>query len=334
MTSFKLPISVVIPTRNSMSLLPGHIEMMSRWLDIVEEVVVVDSESSDGSVEFLQSKLHHSRVRILKHPPGLYQSWNHGIAGIGARYTYISAVGDGISREGLIHLVEVAEKHRSDVVISPPKFIHESGAEKKRRRGWPVHTIIKYGRLEEPASFEGVLLFLLVVGLIPHAILGSSSSNLYRTATIQRYPFPVNFGHHGDGAWAVGNSLRIRLSVTPREVSHFRHHRRSYALPHRSPDLELQMIDLAMAQFQTEVENHPELCDEAARWNMEHLLTRFKEAKSWRTAWRKHRARSRFWMFDPRALRAKIHQSSTQRECDLLIEALIGSRRGAEGEEN
>lgn len=308
-----------------MSLLPGHLEMMSHWLDLVEEVLVVDSESSDGSMEFLQSRLRHSRVRILKHPPGLYQSWNHGIAGSEARYTYISAVGDGISREGLIHLVEVAEKHRSDVVISPPKFIHESGAEKKRRRGWPVHTIIKYGRLEEPASFEGVLLFLLVVGFIPHAILGSSSSNLYRTATIQRYPFPVNFGHHGDGAWAAGNSLRIRLSVTPREVSYFRHHRRSYALPHRSPELELQMIDLAVAQLESEVEDRPELKIEGARWDMERLLIRFKEAKWWRSEWRRHRSRSRSWILNPRAWQAKRQQESAQRECDQLIEKLINS---------
>lgn len=328
MPSLNLPISVVIPTRNSMALLPVHVETMRPWLDQVEEVIVVDSESSDGTVEFLQRSRLHPRVKFLNHPPGLYESWNHAIKECGARYTYISAVGDGISRNGLIHLVEVAEDQGSDVVISPPKFVHASGAQKKRRRGWPVHTIIKHAGFEEPASLEGMLLFLLVVGLIPHAILGSSSSNLYRTSTIQRYPFPVNFGHHGDGAWAVGHALNIRLSVTPREISHFRLHRHTYTLPYRVPELELHMIELARSHLQSEIDVRPDLKIEVARWDAEHLLTQFNVAKYWRTELRKHRARSRFWMFNPQAVWAKIRQSATQRECDRLMECLIVPRSG------
>ncbi|MEQ1838980.1 MAG: glycosyltransferase [Verrucomicrobiales bacterium] len=333
MSELNLPISVVIPTRNSMALLPAHVEMMRPWLDRVEEVIVVDSESTDGTVEFLQRSRLHPRVKFLSHPPGLYESWNHAIAESGARYTYISAVGDGISRNGLIHLVEVAEDQSSDVVISPPKFVHESGVQKKRRRGWPVHTIIKHARLEEPASFEGVLLFLLVVGLIPHAILGSSSSNLYRTSTIQRYPFPVNFGHHGDGAWAAGYALNIRLGVTPREVSHFRLHRHSYTLPYREPELELHMIELALAHLRSEIDARPDFKIEVARWDAERFLTQFKEAKYWRTELRKHRARSRFWMFNPQAVWAKIRQSATQRECDRLMESLMVPRNGRDQEQ-
>jgi len=306
-----------------MALLPGHVEMMRQWLDLVEEVIVVDSESSDGTVEYLRSGQLHPKVKFLSHPPGLYQSWNYGISEGRGRYTYISAVGDGITRDGLIHLAEVAEKHCSDVVISPPKFIQESGAQKKRRRGWPVHMIIESARLDEPASFEGVQLFLLVVGLIPHAILGCSSSNLYRTVALQRYPFPVTFGHHGDGAWAAGNSLNIRLSVTPHEVSHFRLHRRSYTLPYRVPELEMHMFELALAHLQTESDARPDLKIEVAGWDAENLLTQFKEAKYWRTELRKIRARSRFWMFNPQALWAKVRQSATQRECDRLMERLI-----------
>jgi glycosyltransferase involved in cell wall biosynthesis len=308
-----------------MALLPIHTEMMGQWIDLIEEVIVVDSDSTDGSVDFLRHNLADSKLRFLNHPPGLYESWNYGIAEVQTRYTYISCVGDGISREGLVHLAEVADELRSDVVISPPAFIHESGKRKKRRRGWPVHTIISHTRLEEPVSFEGVLLFLIVVGLIPHAILGSSSSNLYRTFALQGHPFPTSFGHHGDGAWAVGNSLRIRLGVTPREVSYFRLHRRTYALPHRAPELEEQMVELAIAQLDIELLKRPELKTEATKLDMEKLLTRFREAKRWRTEWRKHRARSRVWMFNPRALLAKFRQSSTQRECDRLLKRLITS---------
>src|SRR5580704_1102433 len=104
------PISVLVPTRNCAQLLPRHLESMAGWLDLVEEVVVVDSFSEDGTLEMIKSRLRHPRLRILSHPPGLYQSWNHGIRHLTAKYCYISTVGDTISREGLEHLTEGAEK--------------------------------------------------------------------------------------------------------------------------------------------------------------------------------------------------------------------------------
>jgi glycosyltransferase involved in cell wall biosynthesis len=45
-----LPLGVVIPTKNSMPYLPSHLEAMREWQDLAEEIVVVDSFSTDGSV--------------------------------------------------------------------------------------------------------------------------------------------------------------------------------------------------------------------------------------------------------------------------------------------
>src|SRR5207248_6943191 len=51
--AMRLPIGVVVPTRNSASLAPEHLETMRPWLDQVEQVVVVDSFSKDGTVQLL-----------------------------------------------------------------------------------------------------------------------------------------------------------------------------------------------------------------------------------------------------------------------------------------
>src|SRR5437667_48674 len=59
-----------------MAYLPRHLESMKEWLPLVEEVVVVDSESTDGTVEFLKKHLGPQSPRFFTHPPGLYQSWN------------------------------------------------------------------------------------------------------------------------------------------------------------------------------------------------------------------------------------------------------------------
>ncbi|MDB6110758.1 MAG: hypothetical protein JWR69_2508, partial [Pedosphaera sp.] len=120
-------IGVLIPTRNCASLLPGHVQSLEPWLDLAAEVVVVDSESTDGTVEFLQKHLRHPNVRFLPHPRGLYQSWNFGIRNLHPKYTYISTVGDSITRDGLMHLHQVAEEFQCDVAVSKPDFLDAEG---------------------------------------------------------------------------------------------------------------------------------------------------------------------------------------------------------------
>src|SRR5579871_4067780 len=103
-----LPLGVVIPVKNSRPALPDHVAGLREWLAEAEQVVVVDSESTDGTVEYLREHLQHPRLTFTSHPPGLYASWNHGIAQIQSRYVYLATAGDTITRKGLGRLVETA----------------------------------------------------------------------------------------------------------------------------------------------------------------------------------------------------------------------------------
>ncbi len=222
-----LPISVLVPTRNSMSLLPKHIEAMRSWIDLAEEVVAIDSESKDGTFEFLQRELKHADARVLTHPPGLYQSWNFGIAQCRGRYTYISTVGETISREGIEKLFAAAEEFHADVVISPPRMVRMSGEEK--RKIWPIHSLIAELRLHTAVAFEREVVRLFAVTNLLRGILGSSASNLYRTEVLQRFPFRTDFGTAGDLAWGLEHAAEIRLAVVPETFSTFVFHPKSYA---------------------------------------------------------------------------------------------------------
>ena len=62
------------------------------------------------------------------------------------------------------------------------------------------------------------------------AILGSSASNLYRTQCLKERPFPTDFGTSGDGGWGILNAFDVKIAVTPRCFSTFRHHQKAYAL--------------------------------------------------------------------------------------------------------
>jgi glycosyltransferase involved in cell wall biosynthesis len=115
-----LPIGVVIPTRNSMKFLPAHLAALKGWIEQAREVICVDSFSTDGTLEMLKAELHHPRLKILSHPPGLYESWNFAVKQVTSAYIYIATAGDGITLQGLRHLVETAERFQTDLVLSPP----------------------------------------------------------------------------------------------------------------------------------------------------------------------------------------------------------------------
>ena len=135
---------------------------MREWVHEAQEVVVVDSFSKDGTLELAKSGLRHPNLRILQHPPGLYQSWNHGIQHIKAEYCYISTVGDSITLAGLRHLAQVIETHRCDVVVSKPDFIDVQGQPIRPSR-WPVDDLVHSLRLAQPAVLKGAGLFLFTL---------------------------------------------------------------------------------------------------------------------------------------------------------------------------
>ena len=209
-----------------MAYLPRHLESMKEWLPLVEEGVVVDSESNDGTVEFLKKHLGLQSARFFAHPPGLYQSWNFGIAQCTGKYIYLSTVGDSITRTGLQCLVDTAEAFDCDVVISPPRIVDEQGREVIRR--WPIFDLIKALRLASPVTLNGpdTLLFALIS--LHQAILGSSASNLYRTDCLKRAPFPTDFGRGGDVAWGLRYAAETKLGIVPKVFSTFLLHPKLY----------------------------------------------------------------------------------------------------------
>lgn len=228
-----LPIGVVMPTLNARPQLPAHLAQMWTWSDLVEEIVVVDSQSEDGTGEYLRMQLDHPCTRHFSQPRGLYQAWNYGVAQLQGKYTYISTAGDSITREGLEHLVETAERFNADVVVSPPRFVLEPGEQMPFER-WPIQeTIAQLGLaspalLPRPAAFFYAAYHAVEQGL--RGLLGSSASNLYRTTTLQQRPFPTDCGHSGDAFWAVRNTLQVALAVTPRECSTFLVHPKTWNL--------------------------------------------------------------------------------------------------------
>ena len=237
------PITAVLPIFNCRERLARHLESVKRWAPQVEELVVVDSGSSDGSLELAREILGGERARFLHNPPGLYQSWNAGIASATAEWCYISTVEDPITPEGLTHLLEIARRHGADVVVSPPEMRSEDGSQPVEQK-MPSNLLadsFRFAGLEDRLLSRGESIALLC-GTLPHGLLGSSASNLYRTAFLQAHPFPTDVGHCGDTAWGVTVAPIAKVAFTPRECARFYCQTKHSEMSRKSQLLQFQIL--------------------------------------------------------------------------------------------
>jgi glycosyltransferase involved in cell wall biosynthesis len=328
-----LPLAVLLPTRNAMAFLPGHLEMMRKWLDLVEEIVVVDS-SSDDSLAYLEKELSGLNVRFMRHPAGLYQSWNSGIGLIRSRYVYISTVGDSIHQSGLKHLVEVAEQKACDVVVSPPDLLTETGRSFEGLK-WPVHHIISFLEPRDTVCFEGFSLFLMAMSFLPAAILGSSASNIFRTKTLQERPFPTGFGTMGDSAWCAENAFAIRLGISPLPSSCFVHHPKTYPLSEYAVDNpHAKLFRHALFVLNRAADESPEIKKLAESLCLPQGLRSRIDFDHWRARLNRSRQGMVPWYLKPLAWDARIKRNTAAKRCWELTNntmSLNGHRKLADG---
>ena len=196
---------------------------MRHWLDLVEEVVVVDSFSTDATLEVLRANLPHPRVTWLQHPPGLYDCWNHGIAKLRTKYAYIACVGDHISREGLEALFHAAESLCAEVVLSKPRFRNPRG-QLQPDIHWPIDDVISRLKISEARRMDKLEVVLFAITNLTAALTGSCASDLFRTDVLQRHPFPNDFGTTGDGPWGIRRAADLVWAVMPQRFSTFLQH--------------------------------------------------------------------------------------------------------------
>jgi hypothetical protein len=318
-----LPISILIPTRDCGALLPGHLQSLMGWIDLAEEVVVVDSDSKDNTVELIRRGLAHPRIAFLSHPPGLYQSWNFGIQNARAKYLYIASVGDSISREGIQHLFEVAETLQSDVVISKPKFIDEGGAALPDDE-WPIDEMVGGLKITRPQLLTVREQFLFATVHTWGAILGSSASDLYRADCLKQRPFSSGYGTSGDGAWGIENMFDVKIGVTPERFSTFRQHPKAYALADYHVDsLALKLFRLAQDVVARQRPGNPALPEilESVQWTeLEPALAMAGLAQD---ELEKLRRRKTPWFLQPAAWRARLARDQARRKINQITRQVL-----------
>lgn len=216
----KLPVSIISPVRNCIGEMPAHAEHLRGLSRVAREIIIVDSDSSDGTMEFLKDALGSIDAVFLNHPPGLYPSWNHGISHASQPYLTVATVGDPLPPASLEKLHHTLESNSADVVISAPVLLNPDGSRSTSQ--WPIHQLIEACGLAEPRAVSQATWLALTLGFFPKSPLASSAGNLYRTAVFQNNLFPTHCGHRGDVIWAITSARKARWMIDPTVESCFK----------------------------------------------------------------------------------------------------------------
>lgn len=215
----QLPITVIIPTWNEMGQIQGHLNNLSEWLDCVREVIVVDSQSDDGTLEYIQENLQHPNLKIETRPRGLYAAWNYAVKTATSKYINFATVGDRVPKETIFELYENAEKFDADICLSAPDFYDTDGRLIDHK--WPVHDYIDHFNVRKAEMISADRCVAWNTAFFPRTLIGSSASNLYSREMLLAAPFPVDFGHAGDSVFAYARSFSARWVIVPDGDSHF-----------------------------------------------------------------------------------------------------------------
>jgi len=297
----KLDIPLIIPTRNSMGGLDRHVETLLPWYGSVRQVVIVDSKSTDGSVEYLSEHLKHPNIKFIEHPPGLYASWNAAVSHADSTYVSFSTIGDTLPFESLRELYRIAESYEADVVISPPEILSSSGD--RHQAVWPIHRFCQRLGSKEPYALSPLERVVWNTSALPGTLLGSSSSNLYKTSLLKETPFPCDYGHAGDSAWAVARPWTDRWVVAPSVKTCFIKHEASGRQRWGTVLSRPKLYRLAFESYKVFADSisdeHP---NRALLGDVRSLLEQYIVKGELVAKWNEARSAALPWFLNPRAL--------------------------------
>ncbi len=157
-----LPVTVVIPTLNEALRLPTCLAGVQH--QPVREVLVVDSNSQDGTRELVQNLAENFPValRLITDPP-LPPDWvgrpwalHHGFLNSSADSQWILGLdADTLPQRGLVaSLVQTAEAMQLDMLSVSPRFILKTAGEQFLQPALLVTLVYRFGATGDPQQFQ------------------------------------------------------------------------------------------------------------------------------------------------------------------------------------
>ncbi|MFT4176377.1 MAG: glycosyltransferase family 2 protein [Luteolibacter sp.] len=319
----KIPVSIITPVRECVSEMPAHVAHLRDLAEIAGEIIVVDSDSSDGTLDYLKEHLQIPNAVFLNHPPGLYPSWNFGISHAKYEFTTVATTGDPLPSHSLKKLFDLIQKLSADVVISPPILLNPDHSRSSRK--WPIHRLIEHYQLTDPLIFPQAYWLVFLLGFFPKSPLSSCSGNLFRTHILQQNPFPEDCGHRGDVMWALSVARKVRWALAPQVESYFKFHAQSAHKQQPDPQIVRLLIEKSseILAEQTEFLKEHGISPDALE-DLREMIVRGTTLLGIETEFRATRGFFIPWFFRPKAIKVRAKRKKLKIEDQHREEKIMG----------
>lgn len=210
-------ITILVPAYQCAGQLLAHSQSLQKYRALGCPIIWVVSPSPDRSDTVAEEICIQTGDSFLLSPPGLYASWNFGVAHVKTPFLSFSTINDSYINTGLIQMAGLLQNNQADLCFSPPVMRGIS----QRDIDWPV--LVYPGLFKKRAnsiiSHEFLLIMQILSGL--SCVLGSWASILARSSFLKSRPFPTDFGHYGDTAWFYRSLLDSRICYIDEPISIF-----------------------------------------------------------------------------------------------------------------
>jgi hypothetical protein len=200
-------LSICLPTRNSARFLEPRLKsILSQTFD-EWHVVVVDTSSTDGTLEMIRDMIPESKRTIWDSGPGLYQAWNLCVAHSTGELVHFATSDDCENSSFYEKLLSIYRATRCDIVHSLWGTIDEAG----REVPMPITPMVRvFGRVPGRVYRKDPVANLFANLLLATTTGPSNCALLKRDLFRQFGGFPTTYGPIGDRGWYLRASLAAR----------------------------------------------------------------------------------------------------------------------------
>ncbi|HEX7593845.1 MAG TPA: glycosyltransferase family 2 protein, partial [Anaerolineae bacterium] len=129
-------LSICILTRQAKALLRDCLQSIYANTHLASfEIIVVDNDSRDGTIEMLKAEFPAVRVIVNDHNAGFTRPSNQALKVSGGRYALLLNNDTVILPDALDRLVEFADAHPEAGIVSPKVLNRDGTLQKQCRRG-------------------------------------------------------------------------------------------------------------------------------------------------------------------------------------------------------
>ena len=219
-------ISSLLPTWNPGRFLEERLHSIFQQTVSDWELVIVDSQSTDGSLSLLKKLAETDpRVSFFERPRGLYQAWNFAIQQAKGKYIYIATADDTMTDDALQKMSEALEEHpECDLCDTRLKLIDAESRELNDfEDGYVAHCWhLAYPRERKHirkryadffAHFGGKTVYLSATQLLIRKTLFEKTGG-----------FPEDFGPSADYMWGIRAAFYADVIYLPEKLATWRIH--------------------------------------------------------------------------------------------------------------